>query len=96
MQIYENAVTTDWSSVLMLFVLLGGMYCVTTFLNLFISILRGRKQQIFNRYKLYLLFKRIYANDIAFFIDTPSYYVKTANTANCGAYKRIRNNIKTI
>ena len=72
MQVYENAIDTDWSSVYTLFGLLAGMYVFTMFLNMFISILRGRKQQIFNRYKLYVLFKRIYANDISFFINNPS------------------------
>ncbi|MCQ2581536.1 MAG: ABC transporter ATP-binding protein/permease [Alphaproteobacteria bacterium] len=72
MQIFENAFNTDWLTVLKLFALLGGMYFFTVFLNMFSSILHGHKQQIFNRYKLYLLYKRIYSNDIAFFIDTPS------------------------
>lgn len=72
MQIFENAFNTDWLTVLKLFALLAGMYFFTVFLNMFSSILRGHKQQIFNRYKLYLLYKRIYSNDIAFFIDTPS------------------------
>ncbi len=72
MQIFENAFNTDWLTVLKLFALLGGMYFFTVFLNMFSSILRGHKQQIFNRYKLYLLYKRIYSNDIAFFVDTPS------------------------
>ena len=72
MQIYENAVNTDWNSVYKLFVLLGGMFCFTMFLNMFVSIVRGRKQQIFNRYKLYVLYKRVYENDISFFIDNPS------------------------
>ena len=72
MQIFENAVLTDWSTVFGLFGLLGGAYCFTMALNMFSSILRGRKQQIFNRYKMYLLFKRIYANDISYFVDTPS------------------------
>lgn len=72
MQIFENAFNTDWLTVLKLFALLGGMYFFTVFLNMFSSILHGHKQQIFNRYKLYLLYKRIYSNDIAFFVDTPS------------------------
>lgn len=80
MQIYENAVDTDWSAVYKLFAMLGGMYCITMFLNMFVSILRGRKHQIFNRYKLYLLYKRIYANDISFFIDYPSGQISSQAT----------------
>jgi len=72
MQVYENAANTDWHTVFVLFAMLAGMYCFTMFLNMFGSILKGNKQQIFNRYKLYLLYKRVYANDISFFIDQPS------------------------
>ena len=72
MQIYENAVSTDWSKVFELFVLLAGIFVFVALLNMAISIIRGHHQQMFNRYKLYLLYKRIYANDISFFIDNPS------------------------
>ena len=72
MQIFENALDTSWASVLYLFLLLGGMFLFNMGLNLLRSILRGRKQQIFNRYKLYLLYKRVYENDMSFFLDKPS------------------------
>ena len=72
MQIFENALDTSWASVLYIFLLLGGMFLFTLSLNLLRSILRGRKQQIFNRYKLYLLYKRVYENDMSFFLDKPS------------------------
>ncbi|MCQ2562439.1 MAG: ABC transporter ATP-binding protein/permease [Alphaproteobacteria bacterium] len=72
MQIYENAVSTDWFKVFELFALLTGIFASTALLQMIVSIIHGHKQQIFNRYKLYLLFKRIYANDISFFIDNPS------------------------
>ena len=72
MQIFENATDTDWHSVLDTFLLLAAMYFSILILRGIVSFLHGKYQQIFNRYKMYLLFKRIYANDISFFIDTPS------------------------
>lgn len=71
-QIFENANNPNWQYVLNTFILLASMFLFTPVLNFFVSWWRGKYQQIFNRYKLYLLYKRIYANDISFFIETPS------------------------
>ena len=71
-QIFENANTTNWEYVFNTFIILALMYFSTLILDFVSSWVVGRYQQIFNRYKLYLLYKRIYANDISFFIETPS------------------------
>ena len=71
-QIFENANTTNWEYVFNTFIILALMYFSTLILDFVSSWVIGRYQQIFNRYKLYLLYKRIYANDISFFIETPS------------------------
>ncbi len=71
-EIFENAVDTNWDIVINVFCLLAGMYFFNVLLNLVISLVRGRYQQYVNRYKLYLLYKRVYDNDISFFVDNPS------------------------
>lgn len=71
-QIFENAISTDWHIVFRLFILIVCLYSFTTFLNFFISVIKGKYQQIFNRYKLYILYKRVYENDSHFFINNPS------------------------
>ena len=71
-QIFESAGNPDWQHIVNVFILLASMYFFTPMLNFLISWLRGKYSQIFNRYKLYLLYKRVYENDISFFIETPS------------------------
>ena len=71
-QIFEKAAFADWDAIARIFVYIIAMFTFTLFLNISRSIIQGIKQQIFNRYKLYVLFKRIYDNDISFFIDTPA------------------------
>lgn len=72
MQLFENAISTDWHSAMWVLFCLCGMYFINVILSFITSLLRGRKQMIFNQYKLFLLYKRVYANDINFFIDHPS------------------------
>ena len=71
-QIFENAVSADWANVVNLFILLAIMYFIPVMLNAARDILHRAYQQHFNRYKLYLLYKRVYENDISFFIDFPA------------------------
>ncbi len=71
-QIFENAASSDWVAITRIFMYIIAMFVFTLFLNMSRSILQGLKQQIFNRYKLYVLYKRVYDNDISFFIDTPA------------------------
>ena len=71
-QIFESAGNPDWQHIVNVFILLASMYFFTPMLNFLISWLRGKYSQIFSRYKLYLLYKRVYENDISFFIETPS------------------------
>ena len=71
-QIFETTASSDWRTIYGLISLLVGIWCFSTVLQLITSLFNGRKMQIFNRYKLYLLYKRIYANDVPFFIEHPS------------------------
>lgn len=71
-QIFENATATNLTHVINIFILLVVVCFSGILLNAIKSVLRGLYQQKFNRYKLYLLYKRIYANDIAFFIEHPT------------------------
>lgn len=71
-QIFESAAFANWNMIVRIFLYIVAMFAFTLFLNLSRSIIQGIKQQTFNRYKLYVLFKRIYDNDISFFIDTPA------------------------
>lgn len=72
MQIFESAISTDWHDVMDVFLCLAGMFMINSILPFITSLMRGRKQQTFNQYKLYLLYKRVYENDINFFIDYPA------------------------
>ncbi len=69
MQIFESAANTDFYNVLNIFTCFAGIYFLIFVLALVPSILRSRQQTIFNRYKLYLLYKRVYENDINYFVD---------------------------
>ncbi len=71
MQIFENAISADWSVIIPVFLYMIALYGFDTIIEIIRSILKGHKQQYFNRYKIYLLYKRIYDNDISFFIDRP-------------------------
>ena len=54
-QIFENAASSDWVAITRIFMYIIAMFVFTLFLNMSRSILQGLKQQIFNRYKLYVL-----------------------------------------
>ncbi len=71
-EIFENALNTNWNQIINVFALLAGMYFVNVLLSFIVSFVRGKYQQYVNRYKLYLLYKRVYDNDITFFVDNPS------------------------
>lgn len=71
MQIFEDAVSADWAIVATLFLYIVALYAFSLAVPIVRSIIHGRTKQIFNRYKLYVLYKRIYDNDISFFIDRP-------------------------
>lgn len=71
MQIFENAVSADWTMIQPIFMYMLILYVFDTIINMARSMIFGYKQQYFNRYKIYVLYKRIYDNDISFFIDRP-------------------------
>ena len=71
-QVFENAVSANYHLVYKLIVFLICIWSASMILGLVTSFMNGHRMQIFNRYKLYLLYKRIYANDISFFIDYPN------------------------
>ncbi len=72
MQIFENTAVTNWSTVAQIFIYMAALYAVDILLQFARSVIRERRQEIFNRYKIYVLYKRIYENDISFFIDRPA------------------------
>ncbi len=72
MQIFENAASTNWALIGQIFLYMAALYAFDILIQFIRSIIRERKQQIFNRYKIYILYKRIYENDISFFIDRPA------------------------
>ena len=71
-EIFENAINLQFRDVGVLVLLLLLMYSYGIVLNLIENVIHGKREQIFNRYKLYVLYKRIYENDMAFFLDKPS------------------------
>ena len=71
MQIFENAVSADWAMIIPVFMYMVILYGFDTIIHVVRSMIFGHKQQYFNRYKIYVLYKRIYDNDISFFIDRP-------------------------
>ncbi len=79
-QIFENALTANYSIIFKLIFWLVSMWCFSMILQLVVSIINGLRLQIVNRYKLYLLYKRIYANDISFFIDHPAGQIESQRT----------------
>lgn len=76
-QIFENAADKNFSDIINLLYLILGTLLATPLLSLIHNILIGHLQQKFNRYKLYVLYKRIYENDISFFMDKASGQVMT-------------------
>lgn len=70
-EIFESAADTNWNYVFDVFALLAGMYFFNVLLNFIPSFVRGKYLQYVNRYKLYLLYKRVYDNDVSFFVDNP-------------------------
>ena len=83
-EIFESTANTNWNHVIGIFALLAGMYFFNVLLNFFVDFIRGKYQQYVHRYKLYLLYKRVYDNDISFFIDNPSGQI-TAQTQEVSA-----------
>ena len=79
-QIFENALTANYNIIFKLICWLVIMWCFSLILQLVVSIINGLRLQIVNRYKLYLLYKRIYANDISFFIDHPAGQIESQRT----------------
>lgn len=71
-EIFQNAAHSDFSAVLGLIIMLAGFYSIVILGTFIESLISGHINQVFNRYKLYVLYKRIYSNDIAFFLDRPS------------------------
>lgn len=70
-EIFENATSLNWNRVVNVFVLLACMYFLPVVLRFIESFVRGKYLQYVNRYKLYVLYKRVYDNDISFFVDNP-------------------------
>lgn len=70
--VFENAVAADWNSAMHLIIFLAFFYFFPQVIMVISDILRAKYQQYFNRYKLYLLYKRVYENDVSFFINHPS------------------------
>ena len=83
-EIFESTANTNWDHVIGIFALLAGMYFFNVLLNFFVDFIRGKYQQYVHRYKLYLLYKRVYDNDISFFVDNPSGQI-TAQTQEVSA-----------
>lgn len=70
-QLFENAYSSNWASVYGLAGMLVGLWASDHILWLIGSLLHSKRDEEYNRYKLDLLYKRIYANDTSFFIDNP-------------------------
>lgn len=79
-QVFENALSANYYVIYKLIFFLVCVWCSTMILQLITSFFNGRRMQIFNRYKLYLLYKRIYANDISFFIEHPAGQIESQRT----------------
>ncbi len=71
-QIFQNSANAQWSDVINLFILVAFFFFFPIVINGIVNVLHMLYQQYFNRYKLYLLYKRVYENDVSFFIDFPS------------------------
>ena len=71
-EVFENAADKNIGDVVNLLCLIVGMLLFVPLLNTFKRYLIGVFQQKFNRYKLYLIYKRVYENDIPFFLDKSS------------------------
>lgn len=71
-EIFENAADKNIADIVNLLCLMVGMLLAIPLLNAFNNYLIGIRQQKFNREKLYLLYKRVYENDISFFLDKSS------------------------
>ena len=71
-EIFEKAADKNFDDIVSLMCLMVGMLLAIPLLNVFNNYLIGIRQQKFNRKKLYLLYKRVYENDISFFLDKSS------------------------
>ena len=76
-QIFENAATKNLENITHLLFLIAAMLITPPLLNALDNFSIGLNQQKFNRQKLYLLYKRIYENDISFFLDKSSGQIMT-------------------
>lgn len=70
-QLFESAPTTDFRNVILVVACLAFLYLTMPTLSFIRTWINGHYQVIFNRYKLFLLYGRVYENDIPFFIDNP-------------------------
>ena len=70
--IFENALIDNYSYVLNLFILLGVLFILPLVISCIKQLFRAIYQQVFHRYKLFLLYKRVYENDISYFLDYPT------------------------
>lgn len=70
-QVFENAIDSNWAAIIPIFIYIISLYGFEFSMQTIRSLTWGHKQQYFNRYKIYVLYKRIYDNDISFFIDRP-------------------------
>ena len=71
-EIFENAIDKNFSDIIQLLFFMIGMLLMIPLLNTLRDVLIGVYQQKFNRYKLYLIYKRVYENDMSFFLDKSS------------------------
>ncbi len=87
-EIFENAIDKNFGDIIQLLCFMIGMLLTPPLLNTLNDYLIGVYLQKFNRYKLYLLYKRVYENDISFFLDKSSGQIMSDCQA---AYDNIHN-----
>ncbi len=73
--ILENALTIDIKSVVLILSGIVGMYLIQNAITFVRSFLLGKYAQIVNRYKLFVLYNRLYNNDTDFFVKKSAGYV---------------------
>ncbi len=71
-QIFENAFLYDFSDVMQLIMLMVMIYVIDMTLAISESIIKGRRQPIITRDAGIQLYKRVYSNDVDFFINRPA------------------------
>lgn len=73
--IFENALTIEVGYALQILMAVIGLYMVTNICTAILSFLSGKYQMLVNRYKMFLLYGRLYHNDTNFFVDNSAGYV---------------------